>query len=107
MIEKYRVHEVSKDLNIPSKDLITLVEENFPGEPKKHMTALTDDELNLIFETFTQKNNMESLDEYFALKSRPKPKAEKPPQKTPSQLPPRTALWRACAWAFKAAWRQA
>ena len=35
MIEKYRVHEVSKDLNIPSKDLITLVEENFPGESPK------------------------------------------------------------------------
>ena len=27
MIEKYRVHEVAKDLNIPSKDIIALLEE--------------------------------------------------------------------------------
>ena len=33
MIEKYRVHEVAKDLNIPSKDIIALLEEHFPGEP--------------------------------------------------------------------------
>ena len=30
MIEKYRVHEVAKDLGIPSKDLIALLEANFP-----------------------------------------------------------------------------
>ena len=30
------------------------------------MTALTEDELDLVFESFTQKNNMDSLDGYFA-----------------------------------------
>ena len=39
---------------------------DYTGETKKHMTALTEDELDLVFESFTQKNNMDSLDGYFA-----------------------------------------
>ncbi len=96
MIEKYRVHEVAKDLGIPSKDLIALLEENFPGEPKKHMTALTDAELNLVFDKFTRDHSTPSLDSYFALQSqRPKaapapaaPKAEeKPAAPAPAPAP--------------------
>ena len=80
MIEKYRVHEVAKDLNIPSKDLIALLEEHFPGEPRKHMTALTDAELNLVFDKFTRERSLPSLDSYFALQSE-RPKAPKPAPK--------------------------
>ena len=82
MIEKYRVHEVAKDLNIPSKDIIALLEEHFPGEPKKHMTALTDAELNLVFDKFTRERSLPKLDSYFALQSeKPKaPAAPKPPR---------------------------
>ncbi len=79
MIEKYRVHEVAKDLNIPSKDLIALLEENFPGEPKKHMTALTDAELNLVFDKFTRDHSAASLEGYFAMKNE-KPKAKPAPK---------------------------
>lgn len=65
MMIKYRVHEVAKDLEIPNKDVIDMLKD-FTGETKKHMTALTEDELDLVFETFTQKNNIDSLDRYFA-----------------------------------------
>ncbi|MCI8497443.1 MAG: translation initiation factor IF-2, partial [Clostridiales bacterium] len=64
MLIKYRVHEVAKDLGIPSKDIIDLLGKHF-DEPKKHMTALTEPELNLIFETYTQKHQVESFDGYF------------------------------------------
>ena len=40
MNEKYRVHEVAKDLNIPSKDIMDLLNKNAEGE-RKNMTALT------------------------------------------------------------------
>jgi translation initiation factor IF-2 len=93
MIEKYRVHEVAKDLNIPSKDLISLLEENFPGEPKKHMTALTDAELNLVFDKFTRDHSTASLDSYFALKNE-KPKAKPAPvaqEKPAPAQPPKAA----------------
>ncbi len=83
MVVKYRVHEVAKDFEQPSKDVITLLDSHFE-EPKKHMTALTDDELNLVFEYYTQKHQVESFDAYFAMQNEkpaaPK-KAEKPAPK--------------------------
>jgi translation initiation factor IF-2 len=65
MMIKYRVHEVAKDLDLPNKDVIDTLKE-YAGETKKHMTALNENELDLVFETFTQKNSVESLDSYFA-----------------------------------------
>lgn len=79
---KYRVHEVAKDFDIPSKDIIDLLTEFFPGEELKHMTVLNDEELNLIFDYFSQKNQVESFDNYFSkVALRPKTvvkKQEKP-----------------------------
>ncbi|MDF1494458.1 translation initiation factor IF-2 [Caproiciproducens sp. CPB-2] len=69
MMMKYRVHEVAKDLNVPNKDVIDTLEK-YTGETKKHMTALNESELDLVFETFTQKNSSESLDTYFAQANR-------------------------------------
>lgn len=70
MMRKYRVHEVAKDLNIPNKDVIEALQK-YTGETKKHMTALTEDELDIVFETFTQKNSLDSLDAYFAQANEP------------------------------------
>ena len=39
MLIKYRVHEVAKDFDVPSKDVVELLKKHF-GETKKHMTAL-------------------------------------------------------------------
>lgn len=77
---KYRLHEVAKDLNVPNKEIIDLLEKYF-GETKKHMTALTDEELNVVFEHFTQKNQVKSLNEYFAANVK-QPQA---PEKKPAQ----------------------
>ena len=67
MMDKYRAHEVAKDLGIPSKDILTLLEKYFPDQQRKHMTVLTNQELDLIFDHFTNKASMENLDAYFAL----------------------------------------
>lgn len=64
MVIKYRVHEVSKDFDKPSKDVVDLLAKYF-DEPKKHMTVLEDEELNIVFEHFTQSNQVDSFDEYF------------------------------------------
>lgn len=71
MMIKYRVHEVAKDLGLVSKEIISLLKE-YLGEEKKHMTALTEDELNIVFEYYTQKNQVDSFDEYFASKKEKK-----------------------------------
>ena len=65
MMEKYRVHEVAKDLGVPSKDIIDLLGKYFDA-PKKHMTALEKDELSVVFEHYTAQNSVENFDEYFA-----------------------------------------
>ena len=65
MMIKYRVHDVAKDLNIPNKEVIDTIQK-YCGETKKHMTALTEQELDCVFESFTQSRQVESFDEYFA-----------------------------------------
>ena len=65
MINKYRVHEVAKDFDMQSKKVIELLAKYFDDQ-KKHMTALEENELDVIFETFTQENQVENFDAYFA-----------------------------------------
>lgn len=65
MMIKYRVNEVAKDLGeANNKGVIDLLQK-YTGETKKAMTALTDQELNIVFEHYTQKNSVKSFDEYF------------------------------------------
>ena len=62
--EKYRVHEVAKDFGLNSKKILAILETHMPAE-RTHMAALEDRELDLIFETITQENAVESFDAYF------------------------------------------
>ena len=75
MISKYRVHEVAKDFNIKSNIVVDLLAKYFDGQ-KKHMTALEEDELDVIFEIFTRENQTEDLNEYFNFVPASKKKAE-------------------------------
>ena len=75
MINKYRVHEVAKDFDIKSNIVVDLLTKHFDGQ-KKHMTALEEDELDLIFDTFTKENEVEDLNDYFNYTPAPK-KAKK------------------------------
>ena len=65
MMKKYRVNEVAKDLNVENKDIIEALKP-FSDEPKKYMTALTEEDLDVVFDTFTKENSVESFDAYFA-----------------------------------------
>ena len=71
MISKYRVHEVAKDFNVPSKEILDIVSKHFDGQ-KKSMTALEESELDVIFEIVTQENSVENFDDYFASANEPK-----------------------------------
>ena len=90
MINKYRVHEVAKDFDIKSNIVVDLLAKHFDGQ-KKHMTALEEDELDVIFETFTKEYEVEDLNEYFNLvpasKKAKEEKAEpaKEEEKAPAQ----------------------
>ncbi len=77
MINKYRVHEVAKDFNIKSNIVVDLLAKYFDGQ-KKHMTALEEDELDMIFESFTKEYEVEDLNDYFNLVPSSKKEKEAP-----------------------------
>ena len=77
MINKYRVHEVAKDFDVPSKGVLEILTKYFDGQ-KKSMTALEETELDVIFEVFTKENSVENFDAYFATANEPKKEKEEP-----------------------------
>lgn len=80
---KYRVRDVAKDLDVKTNYVTELIEKSFDGAKKSSMTALESDELDLLFDTVTKENAVDSFDEYFALKS----KKEAPEKKEEAQQP--------------------
>ncbi|WP_322180794.1 translation initiation factor IF-2 [Neglectibacter caecimuris] len=91
MMIKYRVREVAKDLDIPNKEVIDTLAEYFT-EPKKYMTVLTEEELDIVFETFTQKRNLETLDTYFAEREQAQPEPEITVEAEPVSEEPKKAV---------------
>lgn len=64
MMKKYRVHEVAKDLDVQNKDVLDILAK-YVEEPKKHMTALEENELDIVFESFTQSRSVKNFGAYF------------------------------------------
>ena len=59
-VTKYKLGELAKDLNMKAKDFTDLL-----GDTKKSQTPLTEEELNLVFETLTKKYEVKSFNAYF------------------------------------------
>lgn len=74
MTIKYKVSDVAKDLNVPAKQIVDLLAQK-GGEVKKTGANLTEEEVNLVFEHFTQANSEPSLDAYLDSAPKPQPKA--------------------------------
>ena len=58
-MSKIRVYELAKELNISSKDLITLLMDEFNVEVKNHMSVIEDEDAELITELLTGPNASE------------------------------------------------
>ena len=83
--EKYRVHEVAKDFNLPTKT-ITEILTKYVAAPKNHMQVLTDHELSVIFDYLTANNQVSSIQVIYADSFQEKkeaPKAAQQPQAAP------------------------
>lgn len=70
---KRKISEVAKDLGITSQELIDFVEKNF-NEVKKPSASVEAEQLNIILEYYTQQNQVETFDGYFAKRNEPRPK---------------------------------
>ena len=66
---KYKVKEVATDLDVTTKEVISVLKDKL-GSDKKAMTTLTEDELNYIFDYFTTKNAVSDLSAYFAVRDK-------------------------------------
>ncbi len=67
---KYKAADLAKDLKEPVKDVLDVLGEKFPA--KKAQTALTEEELNYVFEHYTKKNEVTSFAPYFAMAGQPR-----------------------------------
>ena len=77
---KHKLGDVAKDLNVPMKDLVDML--STEDNEKKRTTALSSEELNLVFETYTKKNSVDNFDSYFA-SAKQEPKKEEPVKAEP------------------------
>ena len=89
MMIKYRVHDVAKDLDVPNKEVLDILGK-YEKEPKKHMTALEENELDIVFDRFTQDHAAQNFDAYFATRNAAKTE-EKPAEKTAEKPSEKTA----------------
>jgi len=67
---KYRVHEVAKDFKLQTKNIIEILTK-YAATPKNHMQVLSVGELDIIFEYLTSNNQIESIEEIYAVSSPP------------------------------------
>ena len=79
MAKKIKLSDAAKDLNITSQELIDFFAEKGDNKEKTG-SSLTEDEMDLILESYTKANEVKSLDDYFASKNEPKPEKIEPPK---------------------------
>ena len=80
---KQKIKDVADDFKMPAKSLIEIVAK-FYDKPKSSSQNLTEEQLNVIFDYITQTNQIESLEQVFAVtqktESAPAAPAEAPAQ---------------------------
>ncbi len=79
---KYRISDMAKDFGVPTKEITALVAE-FYEKPKSGQQVLTEEQLNKLFDVMTQRNQIESIEQVFAVT--PAPKAEAPKAAVPAE----------------------
>lgn len=65
MTNKYKISDLAKDFNVSSKDITDIVAEK-TGVAKKSGAVLNETEISVVFSALLNKNEVKSLDEYFA-----------------------------------------
>ena len=85
MITKYKLTTLARDLKLSSGEVIECLSHRFGA--KKSSAVLTPEEVNYVLEFYTQKNQVESFEGYFAYRPARKPKTEAPKRSEPKPEP--------------------
>ena len=76
---KYRLRDVATDFGVAPKEIAEIISKYFE-KPKSNTQVLTEEELNVIFDHMTLHNQITSLEQIFAVVTKPAPKAEPKPE---------------------------
>lgn len=85
-MEKIRAYELSKAFGFPSKEIVKVLHD-YNVSAKNHMSALTEAELDVIFEYYTQKNQVADFSMYETAKPKREEVKETPAEETAEVLP--------------------
>jgi translation initiation factor IF-2 len=85
--KKIKLNDLAKSLALGNNDIIECLEK-LDGVSRKTQAALTPEEVSYVFEYFTQNNQVENFDAYFA--NTVKPAEEPKPKKTEKKAEPKT-----------------
>ncbi len=66
---KYKVRDAANDFGVKPKQITELLEK-YTGVSKKTMTALEDTDMDVIFEVMTRDNQVQSFEDYFAVRDK-------------------------------------
>ena len=83
---KPKLNEVAKDLNITNQELIDFISKEL-DTVKKPTASLSDEEMTYVLEYYTQNNQVNSFDSYYAKRNEPKPKPEPEPSAPAAEKP--------------------
>ena len=83
---KYRLREVAADFGVAPKEIAEIVGAYFE-KPKSNTQVLTEEELNVVFDRMTAKNQISSLEVVFAAKAA-QPKEEPKPAEKVEEVKP-------------------
>ena len=89
---KYRLKEVATDFGTTPKEIAEVISKFFE-KPKSNTQALTEEELNVLFDYMTQTHQIDSLEQVYAVQAKvteepqpqPKPEERKPEEKKHQQ----------------------
>ena len=82
---KYRLKEVATDFGTTPKEIADIISK-FYDRPKSNTQVLNDNELNVVFDYMTQKNQIKDISQVFAVKPTA-PKAEAPKEAPKTEAP--------------------
>ncbi len=88
---RQKINDIAKDLEITAQELIEFVKVQL-GAVKKAASSLTSEELNITLEHYTQNNQVENFDKYFAARTAPdRPVKTEPARKELKSAPVKKA----------------
>ena len=83
---KLKINDVAKDLGVTGQELADFLKEKL-DVAKKPAASLTAEEMNIVLEHFSQNNQVDSFDAYFAMRSLPKTEKKQETEKKSAKKP--------------------